>query len=690
MADLSHSSNGVLDQEAASHTEQRVLPKYPVVIGIYGVSGSGKTTLLDQLKLELGQKHFLFYEGSQVIDDLVPGGLAEFHKLDIKEKRPWREEAIDAIKKDCVHTGKAAVVTGHFSFFDEETGEVGLPVITSNDLATFTHILYLDVPQDVLAKRRIQDSNRHRPSISNAHLRQWQEGEKTELRRLCLQHGILFMNVASRPDLQSMVSKLLCDFRFHTEKSNLECAKAKLDAAIDNRPPLMMLVLDADKTLSAEDTGALFWERGHSSISLGLNESPLKGLFSSRLGYSYTAFRQATLLYEEAADDQEFDRICDEVASKVSMYPEFVCLLHRVAEQTHIGAVVVTCGIRRVWEKVLEREGLAKAVKVIGGGRIADGLVITPLVKGALVSRLQDKHDVNVWAFGDSPLDLDMLKKADKGIVVVGEEKTRSKSMDDALSNAIENECIRLSQVILPPTASIRLDATRLPLFNLAGSDFVDSIPFPSPPCIRVVHATDKSAAKLLMTQMRDSTVAGPYLCKAHCRVGKYLATEFLSDMIGLEEYPIPHVQGHHTSGHRLYHEEQTIIVAVMRAGEPMALGVWEAFPRASFLHATSPDDLKPGHVKGLINVVLVDSVINSGKTVVEFLRRIQSLHSTIRIVVVAGVVQDKCVSGRTLTQGLTHGANVSIVALRLSQNKYTGRGSTDTGNRLFNTTSLS
>jgi hypothetical protein len=32
-----------------------------------------------------------------------------------------------------------------------------------------------------------------------------------------------------------------------------------------------------------------------------------------------------------------------------------------------VRAVVVTCGIRSVWEKVLEREGLLATVKVIGG-----------------------------------------------------------------------------------------------------------------------------------------------------------------------------------------------------------------------------------------------------------------------------------------------------------------------------------
>ncbi|GBF65595.1 hypothetical protein TMEN_8312 [Trichophyton mentagrophytes] len=599
-----------------AQTSQRSAQEKPVVIGLYGVSGSGKTTLLNQLKRTLNDEHFLFYEGSQVIDEVTPGGLAQFKGWSRERQVTSRKAAIDSVRTACIQSKKAAIVSGHFSFFEEDDEKVGSPVITKDDLDTYTHILYLNV-------------------------------------RLSF---------------------------------NLERAKACLDIIIGDKPPLMMLVLDADKTLTEHDTGILFWENVVPSKVKGAS---LKDIFGSKLGYSYAAFCQAALLYEESGDDPEFDRICSEVAAGVSMYPEFVCLLHRVAEQEHVRAVVVTCGIKRVWEKVLEKEQLSGIVKIIGSGRIADGPVITGCVKGELVRYLQNKYHMKVWAFGDSQLDMEMLKRADRGIVVVGPEATRSKSMDAALVEAIECSGIRLKQVVLPPTTPMRLDSKRLPSLDITGADFMDFVPFPSPPSIQLIHATEKNAAKLLMTQMRNANVAGPHLCRAHMSVGKYLATEFLSDVIGVEEYSIPHVLGHQTSGHQLYHESQTLIVAVMRAGEPMARGVWESFPKASFLHVKSPEDVKPHHVQGKVTIILVDSVINSGKTVAEFLGHIQILHSTVRIVVVAGVVQAECISRRALTQKLRHGANVTVVALRVSQNKYTGRGSTDTGNRLFNTTCL-
>ncbi|KAH6664455.1 uracil phosphoribosyltransferase-domain-containing protein [Halenospora varia] len=662
-----------------------------IVVGIYGIPGCGKTFLMNQLKQELGQVPFKFYEGSEMIANLVPGGLDIFQKLDEQEKVHWRQLAIDTIGKECADNGRVAVVAGHFMFWPEEE-EAGQPVYTQNDLDIFTHILYLDVPAELVAQRLLDDTERSRPSPPIDHLRKWQHAEQTQLRRLCRHHGILFSLVFSYPTLLNKVSTLLLDFQHHTEEYNLSCAESRMNEVLVTSQGQLetVLVMDADRTLAAKDSGALFWKMVSTSWQSRDEECRLKTLFSSPLGYSYTAFRQAALLYEEAADDQEFNAYCEDVASAVTMYPEFVSLLQLVAEQEHVGAVVITCGLRCVWDKVLEREGLSKKVKVIGGGRIADGFVVTAAVKAAIVARLRDIHHMYVLAFGDSVLDLPMLSKADQAIVVVGEEQTRSKTMDAALLNAIDNDGLQARQALLPSNASPRLDTTKLPLIQLTDPRFIDSIiRRRSRQPLQVLHATDRNAAKLLMTPMRDATVAGPVLREAHRRVGWYLATEFLAEMIGVEECPIPHVQGHQISGYRLCHEKTTSIVALMRGGEAMAFGVNEAFPCAMFVHAKRPEDIEPSHLLQQRTIVLVDSVVNSGKTVVNFVQHIRSLHATIRIVVVAGVVQAQSVSEGSPTQALARHANFSLVALRLSDNKFTGRGTTDTGNRLFNTTHL-
>ena len=679
------------DEQSVQLTRTNFVPNdpKPTVVGIYGIPGCGKTFLFNQLKREVDENHYEFQEGSQMIASLVPGGLAAFQKLDDEHKSYWREVAIDTIGKDCRASGKTGVVAGHFMFW-QEGDQAGQRVYTRSDLNTFTHILYLDIPAEIVAQRRQNDKLRSRSTASVDHIRNWQKVEKVELRDLCRKHNILFSLISS----SNKIARLLHDFRHHTEEDNLRHAESRLDDIIvgyNCQPTLdVALVMDGDMTLAAADTGILFWKTLFNSTSRK-EDNPLKTVFSSPMGYSYTAFRQATLLYEEAVDDHEFDVICGKVALTVTMHPEFISLLRLVAEQDHVLAIVVTCGLGNVWNKILAREGLSERVKVIGGGRIADRFVVTASVKAALVSRLRDIHHMYVLAFGDSTLDLGMLSEAHEAVVVVGEKQIRSVTMEKDLLHAIDNDGLRARQVLLPPHALPRLDTTKLPRVRFTDKEFMESILRRHKPSnLRIVHATDRSAANLLMTPMRNATVAGPALRKAHGQVGSYLAIEFLTGMLGLEEYTIPHVQGHPTSGFRLRHEQQTTILALMRGGEPMALGINSIFQLAMFVHATQPSDIKPHHLHKQRNVLLVDSVVNSGKSMAKFIQHVRSLDTTVRIVVIAGVVQARSLSEGVFSQALERDMNLSLVALRLSNNQFTGKGTTDTGNRLFNTTHLS
>lgn len=663
------------------------LPPRSLVIGLYGISGSGKSYLLDKLKQELGDDDFIFYEGSETIASRVPGGLDAFQKYDEETKQFWRMDAINHISFDSSKRRRSAIVTGHFAFWSE--GDEACKVVCNDrDMHVFTHIIYLDVPADIVSQRIRTDPTRLRTPASAAHLQKWQEEEKNQLRILCRNHKILFIPVSYQTLLLEKLSALIRDFIGHTEEKNLSHAIDALDETCFGDPYSRLetvLVLDADKTLAPNDTGAMFWEKASSS-----KHQTLKTLFDSQLQYSYTAFRQATLLYEEHFNDQAFDTICEAVASEVTMYLDVVSLLQRIASESHVRAVVVTSSLRRVWEKVLKREGVSTTVDLIGGGRLADGFVVTPEVKGAITSHLRKTHALCVWAFGDSPLDLLMLKAAHKAIVIVGEEHVRSKSMEAALAGAIDDG-LDAQQALLPNHSSSRLNAAVLPVVRLTDRKFIDSILRRRSPNIglHLLDATHKNAAKILMTATRDAGIAGPALREAHRQIGWYLAMQYLTEVIGLQGISIPHVQGGTTTGHHLYHERQTLIVALMRGGEPMALGVSDAFPLAMFLHAAKPDDVRPELLQECLTVVLVDSVVNSGRTLVHFIEHIRTINGTIQIVVVAGVVQAGSTRQGSLIQEAAEHERLTMVTLRISDNKYTGKGNTDTGHRLFNTTRL-
>ncbi|KAH6968024.1 uracil phosphoribosyltransferase-domain-containing protein [Fusarium avenaceum] len=591
----------------------------PTAIGVYGISGSGRFFILDILRQDLDPAHFIFFEGSEVIDLLIPGGLRQFRESHEEEQSKFRIKAINFIKNETlISGGETAVVTGHLMFWSE-TDNAPEAVYTSEDLDTFTHIVYLNIPIDIIDRRIAGDVEKHREITSAESLAKWQDAELSTLRDLCLE-------------------------------DNIEVVRSRIDqilALLINGDLETVLVLDGDKTLAAEDTES--------------NNCPLKDLFSGPMGYSDAAFRQATLLYEEAVDDKDFEAICQTVASSVTLNPESISLLRLLAAQKHVGAIVVTCGIGLVRNKVLERYGLSDVVEVIGGGRISDGFIVTASVKASVVSHLQDAAHLYVWAFGDSPLDIPMRIKADQAIVVVGAEKTRSRTMDSALSEAIEKGELQARQALLPSHSPPRLDARRLPL----------------------------AAAKLLMAPMRDATISGPFLREAHANVGRYLATEYVSQLIGLEEYDIPHVQGHSTTGHHLRNEHRTSFVGLMRGGEAMAFGINEVFPKAMFIHASCADNIKLHHAQGQATVILVESVANSGKTPIEFIKRAGCLDAKVHIVIVVGVAQvDAVAESHILAKAMRyHGP--SMIALRVSENKFAGTKTTDTGNRLFNTTHL-
>ncbi|KAI1484638.1 uracil phosphoribosyltransferase-domain-containing protein [Biscogniauxia mediterranea] len=665
----------------------------PTVVGLYSIPGSGKTHLLQQLQKGPLAEQFRFYEGSEVIASLVTGGLDAFRRLDDQEKTRFRQLAICRIQQDCRDSGCAAVVTGHFMFWSEGQ-DVGQPVYTQKDLETYTHIIYLDIPAPDVWKQRHNDTNRSRPSLSIEHLEKWQTEEKDQIRRLCYENKILFSVVS--PPFIGRVPTLLRDFCNHTKQRNTDLAKCRLDDLLSNHISSLetILVIDGDKTLSAEDTGSLFWSVCCKNGAP--QESPLKRLFSSPMKYSHTAFRQASLLYDDLnSKEGNYERVCKIVASRVTIHPEFLSLLRRIETHQHVAAVVLTCGIGRVWKKVLHKTGLSNSIVVMGNGLVSDGIVVTPETKAALVTYLRDTHNLYVWAFGDSPLDIPMLEEANQPVIVVGEEMNRSRTMDAALLKAFDRGTLRLArQVLLPSTAAPRLDTINLPVTQLGCRDLIDSLishhnhsPNPSLDGLHIMHATDKKAAKLLMTPTRDAGCAGFNLVKEHQRVGWFLAMEYIAELVGVEDYPINHVQGHQTSGHRFCDEQKTLIVALMRGGEPMAYGVFKALKQATFLHAKHAEDITSHYLQQRTTVVLVDSVINSGDTMVRFVEHVRNLHKSVRIIVVALVVQKDAISEGSYAKKLSGYKHLSLVALRISNNKFKGRGTTDTGNRLFNTT---
>ncbi|RSL78191.1 hypothetical protein CEP52_017653 [Fusarium oligoseptatum] len=182
----------------------------------------------------------------------------------------------------------------------------GQPVYTSNDLAMFTHVIYLNIPINVISQRRLDDGLKVRTAMSQEHLGRRKEEEESTMRDRGHKHHNLFSAV-SNPEallprvvdltlqLQQPITAVWLAYGLNLMEFLLLLAETNLET---------VLVMDGDKTPAAEDTSALFWEIIAQTRPSLAAKSPLQELFGSPLGYSDTAFHQATLLYEEAIDNE--------------------------------------------------------------------------------------------------------------------------------------------------------------------------------------------------------------------------------------------------------------------------------------------------------------------------------------------------------------------------------------------------
>lgn len=166
------------------------------------------------------------------------------------------------------------------------------------------------------------------------------------------------------------------------------------------------LVLDADRTLSEEDTGRLV---GH---PLGLNES-IRRIFEQG-GYLDEAFTDVSALWSAVCSDLYVSEL-ERVADAVQLRPCWQEILGVITKRVPV--LVVTAGIPQIWRKVLSNAGHSH-IPVIGGcHKGLDSYAVSARSKREVVLALRELGWV-VIAAGDSCVDLPMLRAADTALFV--------------------------------------------------------------------------------------------------------------------------------------------------------------------------------------------------------------------------------------------------------------------------------
>ena len=346
--------------------------------------------------------------------------------------------------------------------------------------------------------------------------------------------------------------------------------------------------------------------------------------------------------------------------------------------------VVITCGLQRIWAKIMAKAGLD--IPVIGADRLRERLIVHPKLKGDLVDHLRRKYRMTVWAFGEQRMDLPMLENADHDLIVVGKENLRDQRMEKALENSILFRGLKARQLLIPSTVKPRLDEELLSIVTPSQSE-IFRVPLGS---FRRRHQANHAAARLLSTPMRSNSVSGPALREAHHQAGRHFAQTLIAEAIGTEPLDGHDVHGSLATGWRLKNERRTTIIAMMPDGEPLAKGIHDVFPCASFAFHKEKEDLQGLQLQDQTAVILVHAVVHSGKTLMGSIEWIHQGYPHININVAAAVVPSGFFSSQICTESLSRvRKEMNFVFLSRSDNKPTGTGFEDTGSRLFNTTHL-
>ncbi len=194
-----------------------------------------------------------------------------------------------------------------------------------------------------------------------------------------------------------------------------------------------------------------------------------------------------------------------------------------------------------------------------------------------------------------------------------------------------------------------------------------------------LIDYSDEVMMRLLVNKTRQAELTGPSLAEAHREVGKRLAGS-VARHYPLEDVLIKHVTGSST-GVKLQAGSEPIIVALMRAGLFVAEGIWTSLPGSALVHYSEGSNLHESPTGGR-PVVIVDSVINTGRSIRDVLKAVVNLQPS--NLSVAALVAYR----PTLEILVGEFPSVDFHIARISDRSYVGQGSTDTGARLFGTTS--
>jgi phosphoserine phosphatase len=198
------------------------------------------------------------------------------------------------------------------------------------------------------------------------------------------------------------------------EQTNLIRIEQAIQQIVAQSSQSTYVIMDGDRTLIPTDSTKFFLNY------LSLSYTDLKEIFQKD-GYSFEAFYKVACYYAQI-EKEKYKFACLFTADSVQVYANFLTFIHAVKD--HATLILITSGIKQSWQQVIDNHGL-DFMALIGGNCFPQDLFVVDKKAKGVIAQYLKQAGKTVFAFGDSLIDFDMLKRADYAYLVVNEKMNK-------------------------------------------------------------------------------------------------------------------------------------------------------------------------------------------------------------------------------------------------------------------------
>lgn len=531
-------------------------------IALYGMPCTGKSTLLKTIT------DARIINGSQELNRICGGSFSDLTEDEKHQIRIKYTEYINTLEDEMI------ISDGHYSFMDNV-------VFTESDGDLYDIFIYLYCSPETLKSRyELSKKNAKFANESVESISQWQEFEINKLREESHKRNKDFYVISDNEDgycsFNDFLTMVRNGFSSYTLASDI--SKQIMKNHSNNE---ILYIVDGDKTIITQDSYRFCCD-GKTKVFDG-------NFYTGYQSFLFKRELQDNLIEEsKIAQITVNNKIFDEISSKKY--------------------IILSSGIKNLWNNIAKEKCFRQ---------IYASPYICADTKYYVVKILRE-HGYIIYAYGDSKIDLYMLREANRGTLYIGKRISRSLKKE-----------------------------------SLAGLKLIYDH------SLVILEYEDFDTASDIAICKSNSGINGNRLAVAHMRLGEKLGTR-ISEM---------------------FPDESTAILVLERGGRFFGDGIYIGF--GGTFHYINPKTDKIPKLD-TDRVIIVDSVINTGKSLMKIIEHIRELNPKITVIIAANVIQAEAIKLFN---------NYLVFAIRISKNSFIGRNQVkqigitgpDTADRLFN-----